>query len=310
MELPRLSAPALAAALLVTLALAFPGAAGAAGTGVTAAPEPGMPTGAPAATASLVTTPNTRPSGYRLTPSKVLAIASADPRVKAELRRHPKAQPYEYTRGLPVWQVSWFSAAHPERELMQVYVDDATGKVAQVWTGFQVAWTMARGYPGAFGRDVNAWYVWLPLCLLFVAPFVPWGRRRGLPREARDRPRLTLLHLDLAMLLGFSISLALFNHAQIGLSVPLVYPFLLYLLGRMLLLANGRGISKLPLRTSVPDSWLAAATVFLMAFRIALNVLDSNVIDVGYAGVIGADTLVHGQALDGNWPHDNMYGDT
>ena len=30
---------------------------------------------------------------------------------------------------------------------------------------------MARGYPGAFGRRVNALYVWLPLCLLFLAPF-------------------------------------------------------------------------------------------------------------------------------------------
>ena len=46
------------------------------------------------------------------------------------------------------------------------------------------------------------------------------------------------------------------------------------------------------------------------AFRIGLNVTDSNVIDVGYAGVIGADKLIHGVALYGNWPHDNMYGDT
>ena len=33
-------------------------------------------------------------------------------------------------------------------------------------------------------------------------------------------------------------------------------------------------------------------------------------IDVGYAGVIGADKLIHGVALYGHWPHDNMYGDT
>ena len=63
-------------------------------------------------------------------------------------------------------------------EIVQVYVADATGEVTQVWTGFQVAWTMARGYPGAFGRRVNALYVWLPLCVLFMLPFIPW-RRRG-----------------------------------------------------------------------------------------------------------------------------------
>jgi hypothetical protein len=50
--------------------------------------------------------------------------------------------------------------------------------------------------------------------------------------------------------------------------------------------------------------------VFLAAFRIALNVMNSNVIDVGYSGVIGADKLIHGVALYGHWPKDNMYGDT
>jgi hypothetical protein len=52
------------------------------------------------------------------------------------------------------------------------------------------------------------------------------------------------------------------------------------------------------------------AIVFLMAFRIGLNVLNSNVIDVGFAGVIGADKLIHGHMLYGHWPTDNAYGDT
>ena len=157
---------------------------------------------------------------------------------------------------------------------------------------------MARGYPGAFGRRVNALYVWLPMCVLFIAPFLPWRRRPS------------LLHLDLLMLLGFSISLAFFNHAEIGLSVPLAYPFLLYLLVRMLLLAFGRGRPREPLRMLVPASWLAVALVFLVGFRVGLNVTNSNVIDVGYAGVIGADKLVHGKSLYGHWPKDNASGDT
>ena len=246
----------------------------------------------------LVTNPNTPPSGYRLTANQVLRRASADPRVKAELRRHPKAIPYEYTKGAPTWQVSWFSDTKPQRELLQVYVDDNTGAVTQAWTGFQVAWTMARGYAGAFGRRVNAWYIWIPLCILFVAPFIPWRRRPS------------LWHLDLLVLSSFSVSLAFFNHAKIGLSVPLVYPPLIYLMIRLLLLAGGRGIPRRPLRTVVPMSWLAIGTVFLMAFRIGLNILNSNVIDVGYSGVIGADKLIHNVALYGHWPHDNMYGDT
>ncbi len=61
---------------------------------------------------------------------------------------------------------------------------------------------------------------------------------------------------------------------------------------------------------AVPVTWLAVAVVFLVGFRIGLNVVDSNVIDVGYAGVIGADKLVHGKPLYGHWPSDNAYGDT
>ncbi len=277
--------------------------AGAAGTaGTTTASSTTAPT-----TTATVTDPNTPvlvnsatkpPAGYRLTATRVERIAAGVPKIRDELRRHPTATPYEYTKGPGRWQVSWFSADRKQTELAQVYVDDATAKATEAWTGFQVAWSMARGYPGAFGRRVNAWYVWIPLCMLFLAPFVPWRRRPS------------LLHLDLAVLLGFSVSLAFFNHALIGISVPLVYPFLLYLLVRMLLLAFGRGRPREPLRLIVPASWLAIGIVFLVGFRVGLNVTDSNVIDVGYAGVIGADKVIGGKQLYGGWPKDNPNGDT
>ena len=249
-------------------------------------------------TPMLVNSATKPPAGYRLNATQVERIAARDPKIRAELRRHPTATPYEYTKGPGRWQVSWFSADRKQTELAQVYVDDTTGTVTGAWTGFQVAWTMARGYHGAFGRRVNAWYVWIPLCIVFVAPFIPWRRRPS------------LLHLDLLVLLAFSISLAFFNRALIGLSVPLAYPFLLYLLVRMALLAFGRGRPREPLRLLVPVSWLAVVIVFLVGFRVGLNVTNSNVIDVGYAGVIGADKLIHGKPLYGGWPQDNPQGDT
>ena len=248
----------------------------------------------------LVTNLTQPPVGYRLTGDHVERIAGRDHRVRAELKRHPNLVPYVYTKGVGRWQVSWFTPLPHQRELLQVYVLDSSGRVTEVWTGFQVAWTMARGYPGAFGRQVNAWYVWLPMCLLFVAPFLP----------LRPFRRPGLLHLDLLALLGFSVSLAFFNHARIGLSVPLAYPFLLYLLVRLLLIGFGRGRARQPLRLLVPVPWLALAVVFLVGFRVGLNVADSNVIDVGYAGVIGADKILHGHKLYGHWPPDNAYGDT
>ena len=51
--------------------------------------------------------------------------------------------------------------------------------------------------------------------------------------------------------------------------------------------------------------------VFLLSFRIGLNVVDSNVIDVGYAGVIGADRIVDGDQLYGEGFSDDVErGDT
>jgi hypothetical protein len=244
----------------------------------------------------LVTSQDTPPVGYRLTARQVERIAAREQKIRDEVSRHHGAYPAEYTKGPGRWQVSWFTPSG--KEIAQVYVADSGGVVTEAWTGFQVPWSMARGYAGAFGRRVNALYVWLPLCVLFVAPFIPWRRRPS------------LLHLDLLVLLGFSISLAFFNHALIGLSVPLAYPFLIYLLVRMLLLARGRGLPREPLRMLVPASWLAVAIVFLVGFRVGLDVTNSNVIDVGYAGVIGAHKLVHDKPLYGGWPTDNANGDT
>ena len=264
----------------------MPAAASAAGS--KSATDPNAPV--------LVTTHATPPAGYRLTADQAERIAARVPKIRASVRHSRGSYPAEYTKGPGRWQISWFTPRG--REIAQVYVDDASGRVTEAWTGFQVAWTMARGYPGAFGRRVNAWYVWLPLCVLFIAPFL----------SLRRRP--SLLHIDLLMLLGFSISLAFFNHANLGLSVPLAYPFLGYLLLRMLFLARGRGVPRQPLRLLVPASWLVVAIVFLVGFRVGLNVVNSNVIDVGYAGVIGADRLTHGAPLYGHWPHDNVNGDT
>jgi hypothetical protein len=236
------------------------------------------------------------PPGRRLSAAQVIAIAEALPKMKSVRAEYPGSFPDAYLKGPVRWQVSFFSK-HGSKEIGQVIIADATGRVLEQWTGFQIAWTMARGYPGAFGRHVNALYIWLPLCVLFLLPFID-------PR----RP-FQLLHLDLLVLLSFSVSLAFFNHANIYASVPLTYPPLIYLLARMLWLLR-RGRTQRPLRLLVPVPWLALGVVFLIGFRVALNVTDSNVIDVGYAGVIGAQKIVHDDPLYGEWPSDNEHGDT
>ena len=238
------------------------------------------------------------PSLFQRTGNDVIEIAKRGDGIRAEVAKHPTARPEVFTKGAARWQVSWFTSK-PRKEIAQVAIDDRSGAILEAWTGYKVAWTMARGYDGAFGRKVNAPYVWIPLLLAFIVPFID-------PR----RP-LRWLHLDVLVLAAFSASYAFFNAGEIDTSVPIAAPLLAYLLARMLVIGlRRRREAWTPPPLIVPTSWLAIGIVFLVGFRIGLNVTDSNVIDVGYSGVIGADRLADGDPLYGNWPKDNEHGDT
>jgi hypothetical protein len=242
--------------------------------------------------------PDVAPAGYHLTARTVTGLAERVPRVQAERAKHPSAYTRTYVVRPNRWQVSFYvppETGTRSEEIMQVVVDDRTGSVVETWTGPQVGWPMARGLPGQFGRAVNAPWVWIGLCLAFLAPFA--------------RRPLRMVHLDLAVLLAFSISYAFFGAANLVVSVPSAYPLLLYLLARMLWVAFRPGRAS-PLRLALTPNVLLLGLVFLTSFRIVLNITNGNVIDVGYSGVIGADRLLHGDALYGGFPAGNPNGDT
>jgi len=228
--------------------------------------------------------------------ARAIEIAKTDPKAIAASREHPDLSPSaSRNAGTGNWEVGFFTGG---KEVVQVVVHPVSGDILESWTGYQVAWHMARGYPGAFGRAVNAPYVWLPLCALFVLGLLDWRRP------------FRIAHLDLLVIVaGFGVSHFFFNRGNIGLSVPLAYPALLYLLGRALWMGfrrrQGAG-----LRPSAPIWLLAALAVALIGARVALNVTNSNVIDVGYSGVIGADRIADGTTLYGNFPDDDAAGDT
>ena len=152
------------------------------------------------------------------------------------------------------------------------------------WPG---RWLAAGRAPSEAGRS-TASRSGSALCVIFLL---------GL---ADLRRPLSLRNLDLLVLLSFSVSLWFFNGGDIFTSVPLAYPPMVYLLARMVWAAwrGGPGSS----RAVWPVWLLAAVTVFLVGFRIGLNVRDSNVIDVGYSGVIGAHRIWHGQSPYGHMP--------
>ncbi len=255
-----------------------------------------------------------------LTENEAIAVARDQQRVGDEIADKPDIDPRADIGDDRIWTVSFYDG---DTVVADVLIDDGTGLVKEVRIGPQVAWQMARGYDGAFGRSLNKPYVWLPLCLLFLAPFV----------EVR-RP-FRMLHLDLLILLSFTVSHYFFNRGEIFTSVPLTYPPLVYLFLRLGYMAvrrphrRGRaqpeaGVSQAEteaalivtrpprprLHLNFSSRTIFIALMVLLVLRIALNIADSNVVDVGYSGVIGAHRIIEGNTPYGTMPSDDGNGDT
>jgi hypothetical protein len=193
----------------------------------------------------------------------------------------------------------------------QVLVADDSGQITEVRTGPQVSWMMARGYDGAFGRAINRPGVWLSLCVLFLIPLLPLTRPRRL---------ISWRTLDLLVLLSFSVSLIWFNRGEVFTSVPLQYPPMVYLGLRLAWIAVARvraarpapedaapapPMRRRPAFGGWAPTWLLVTLLAVsLALRFGLNAFDANVIDVGYAGVIGADRIQQGATPYGTMPSD------
>jgi hypothetical protein len=222
----------------------------------------------------------------RLTANQAFVIASRSAHVKDWIGQYSHVTHSSDLGPLRVWTVSYYNG---DDEIAQVHVQDATARVYEVWTGPQVGWMLARGLPDAYGRKVNRGFVLWPMCAIFLAGLVDWRRLRSMRT------------LDLVVSLSFVVSLIEFNHGDIFRATPLVYPPLLYLAARMVWF----GFHRRPRAVHVGETHLLLliALVFgLMGFRLGLNNQDSNVIDVGYAGVAGASRLIDGTLPYGHMP--------
>jgi hypothetical protein len=242
------------------------------------------------ATAGLVLVPSSFAAAPRprLTSESATRIVLAQPTVASWLRHYPPKSrvtvaSFKPSRGL--WEVKVFSGEAGEVALGTV--DGRTGRILHAWAGPAVAWPLARG-GGLGGKQLNRMSVWLAFCAVFLL---------GL---ADLRRPLSIRNLDLLALLSFTASLWYFNHGHVFASASLIYPPLAYLLGRCVWVAwRGNGSQSRPVW---PVWLLVAATCFLAAFRIGLTLQSSSVIDVGYAGVIGADRIEHGRPPYGSFP--------
>ena len=297
--------PVRRAALILALVLAGTGAA-------IAAPQTPAQALGPEASPDVGAVASPKPP-QALTSVRATEIARTSRRLTDWLTDHPIArQAAVRDTEKHLWTVSFVDIK--EKVQAEVLVDDTRGVITETRTGPQVAWQMARGYPGAFGRSVTEPQIWIPLLALFLIPLVRWRRP------------LSWHTLDLLALCGFSVSLVWFDRGEIFTSVPLAYPPMLYLGGRLawIGLRGSRPVkavaadaivaepgSRRPRFASWCPTWLLV-TVMLVAvgLRLGLNAFDSNVVDVGYAGVIGADRIAHGQTPYGTFPTDCGQCDT
>lgn len=275
------AAGALAALLAVTVLAAVAPAAGAATSPVY--DESGR----------LVETPLVPPAPTPdLDETRAIELALANPKIADWLARYPEdglTRDATFDEQSDSWTVKVWSDLPEAGQVAQARVEDSTGAVTEAWTGPQVAWSMARGSRGSFGGAINDDWIWWPLAGVFLL---------GL---ANLRRPLSLRNLDLVALLSFSASWWFFNEGAIFTSVPLAYPPLVYLLLRALWVGL-RGRAPRADRPVWPVWLVVIAALFLVGFRFALNVSDSNVIDVGYAGVIGAQRI----ADEGRMPYGHM----
>jgi hypothetical protein len=240
----------------------------------------------------------------RLSERKAIKLAAASPEVREELLDHgPYTTRATYEDG--EWTVRFYVdekgpvGGRPTdfgKEIATVGVDDESWVLNYVYTGDQVGWNMARGVEGAYGKQANYWWVWLPLSLVFAAAF--WRTDR----------LISWRNLDIVALLGFLVSHGFYREGIVLQAVVLWYPPLVYLFVRTLLM--GFGIGERVERTSNLPAWLLMVLAGLAGGLVmALNV-DARVIDVGYAGVVGADRILDGTIPYGNMPSDVGTGDT
>lgn len=240
------------------------------------------------------------PPGFALNARQAVRAAQRVEAVRHAKRDHPDLRGTAYVSPLPLpqgsfyhWDVVFKSRGEPVLDVQL----SPYGVVLQTTHAPDIGWSLLLGFPGVLGKKLNAPYVWLPLCALFLLPFFD-------PR----RP-FRALHFDLLVLLLFGVSHFFFNLGRPDVAVPLFYPFLVYVAIRGGLAAFRPRRRTGPLIPAATTRFLVAGVLVLMVLRIAFVVWGSSTFDISTAGVIGADRIEHGLPLYvDNSAHGDTYG--
>jgi hypothetical protein len=218
------------------------------------------------------------PPTFFISAGQALAEAKHTPQMQSLHKREHPLRWVVLVMPRSHWEVDFFYKNKPVAGVMIA----RNGKIGQVFYGPLVLGLYARGH---YSPIFNNPLVWVSFGLAFLLGIL---LVRGL--SWLDR-------LDLAVVLSFGVSYTLFNTTVFEPSVWLAYPPLLYLLARMI----WRGLRPQPrrrqLRVSLPTWTLAAALLVLFGARVFVALEPKQVMDVGYASMIGAYKVLHGQSI-------------
>jgi Glycosyltransferase family 87 len=222
--------------------------------------------------------PHAIPAGFAIDPAQATAIAKTSKKMQAIHRtRHPlQIAVYIWVRDH--YEVYFYY----HNKLIADQLVGPDGQLGPTFTGPLMQGIYARGkYGGPFD---SPWVLGL-FTTMFVAPLL---LLRG--RSWFDR-------CDLAAVLLFGVSYALFDTAHLEPAVWMFYPPLLYLLVRMLM----RGMRPRPaagrLGIRLPTAVLCLGLLALIGLRVVLALEPPAVVDVGVSSVLGAFKILHGQPI-------------
>ena len=102
----------------------------------------------------------------RLTSNQAVQLARRSQRLRDWIGQYRGVSGHATLGDDRVWTVQF--DAGDGSEVAEARVFDTSMSLIDVRTGPQVDWQLARGEPDSYGRLINRWWVFLPLCLVFL----------------------------------------------------------------------------------------------------------------------------------------------
>lgn len=218
------------------------------------------------------------PAGFAISPRRAVTIAKSVPAVQAIHRAH---HPLHIT--VDVWVGNHYEIYFSfHGKLLADQLVGRDGQVGPTFTGPLILGLYARGH---YGGIFDSPWVLAFFTIMFLLPVLLLRRASWIDR------------FDLAAVLTFGISYALFDTAHLEAGVWMVYPPLLYLLVRMLMRGGRARAIRERLDCRLPTILLAVGLLALVVARIVVTLHPAAPIDVATASVIGAYKILHGQSI-------------